>query len=247
MFRTGWVLKIASFALLTLLATVPAVLRAQEITDDRLVAAVPYRPVEDIRGELDQAAISIKLAQNKRAAAQTTLGAVKTRIEAKKKEIDEISNQVKTAKNADDKARVVALEANKKAAERTLDLLETRKDLREAELELAQANVEVTEANQYILQLELELALKRMEVDSLMGSGTTTLAGRTAFQAARSIEEKLLKSQKETASKKEALSSKERKVVEQRMKLFKKQRELLHGGTGIENPAASEAVALSLT
>ncbi len=219
------VIGIAPLALLGFMS--PTIVSAQELSDNLLLSVVPHRTAEEIRADLDHANVTAKLAQERLSKAQTAYATVQARIKAKKQELGEIDQKIKAAKNTDNKAQIIAVEASKNAAKQVLDLLESRKDLRSAEVDAADAANELANSSRFVLELELELSLGRVEQESLLTSLSTALTVSAKSQTVRTIEGKCLEAQQVEAKKTEQLASKEKQVIEQRLKLFDLQSKVL--------------------
>jgi len=215
---------IALFALQIL--TVPSIWTADGISESLLLSVVPHRAIEDIRADLDHSFIAIKLDQ-RYTSAKETYEMVQARIVVRENELNEIELKLKNAKSSNDKSQAVALKASKDAAKQILDLLESRKNLRFAEVEAAQSGSELAQASKFVLELELEVSQKQVEHDSLQTAGTTAMEVNALSQTIRAIEGKYLEAQQEEAKKLEQLASRERHVVDQRLKLFDLQGKVL--------------------
>lgn len=218
----------AGIALLALQAmAIPATWAADGISENLLLSIVPHRAAEDIRADLDHAFIEIKLVQQRYARAKETYEMVQARIVVRENELKDIEQNLKNAKNSNNKSQAVSSEASKNASIQILDLLKSRKNLRKAEIEATEAGSSLAQASKFVLELELEVSQKQAEHDSLQFSGTPGMEVNALSQTIRTIEGKYLEAQQEEAKKLEQLASRERNVVNQRLKLFDLQGKVL--------------------
>ena len=91
----------------------------------------------------------------------------------------------------------------------------------------AEAATDLAKATQFALELELELSFKRSEQESLLSTSATALTLNAISQTVRAIEGKCLEAQREETKKMEQLASREKRVIEQRLRLFDLQSEVL--------------------
>jgi len=218
-----------SMLLILALCALPPLLAAQSKRSsgfDSFVMLVAPRDTVSIKRSFRAATQARTLAENRRRQAETMRLGARARIEAKKVEIVRIKEQVNVAKKENREADRAGLEAERKAAEREIDLLEVREKLRQAETELETKRAELADLSQKALQLELQLATRRV------GRARSTVGGAGGASLDRVIGE--LEKQTLEAQRMEAISSvdvadREIRVIDRRLDLLDAQLRVLSG------------------
>lgn len=218
-----------SMLLILALWAAPAALLAQGNPSsgfDSFLLLVSPRDTSAIKRSLRAATEAGTLAENRRQQAETMRLGARARIEAKKVEIVRIKERVSTAKKENREADRVGLEAERKAAEREIDLLKVREELRQAETELETRRAELAGITHKALQLELQLATRRV------GRSRTPVGGAGGASLDRVIgelEKQTLEAQRAQAGSTVDVADREIKVIDRRLDLLDAQQRVLSG------------------
>lgn len=215
---------------LMLLATAP--LAAQEIADTQLdpVAAdtflvlVPYRPMNEIRAELDRVREARRDAQAERERSQEQERRVDAVMEVNKRQIELIKSREEFAKKEKREADRATERMNRQNAELVQDMLERRKQLRGAEADVAQAEQQADEARVKALETELSLAQKRQELERMARSDTAQM--RLLRREVSQLERRTLQARADAADKERSFAERARQLAERRLKLHDAQEKL---------------------
>lgn len=194
---------------------------------DSFLVAVPIRDTSDIQREIGAAAQARTQADNDRARAEGLKQSARARIARKKGEINAIDSRTKVAKNEKRSADLIALEADKKAAEREKDLIERRESLRDADIELAKKRGELADARRQALELELQLAVRRIDRERAGSPGGP--GGARAEQVLSDIEMRTLEAQQKEAEKSKEVADRQKRIIERRRQILEAQRKLIAG------------------
>ena len=194
---------------------------------DSFLVAVPIRDTSEIQREIGAAAQARTQADNDRARAEGLKQSARARIARKKAEIGSIESRKNTAKNEKRSADLIAIEADKKAAEREKELIERRESLREADVELAKKRGELADARRQALELELQLALRRIERERAGSPGGP--GGARAEQVLSDIEMRTLEAQQKEAEKSKEVADRQKQIIQRRRQILEAQRKLIAG------------------
>jgi len=197
--------------------------RMQSAATDPRMVVIPWRTAAEIDGDIESAQMTKQLALDRKARADGRAREIEMNIgtrEDASKDVDRRKNEAKKSGRA---SELLALESEARANKQAVDLLKRLKDLRKAETEEAQVEADRTDLDIRVLQMEKELLGKRTEYDSLLISGVGDLTLSSTQQVLRDLEVRLLQLQKERASASEKLASKQKDIVNRRMKLHNAQ------------------------
>jgi hypothetical protein len=194
---------------------------------DSFLVVVPIRDTIAIRRDLAATAQAKDLANTDRAWGESLRQSAKARILRKKSEIDALQARENTAKKQKASADLIAIQADKKAAEREKDLIERRESLREAEVELAKKRIELSDARRAALELELQLALRRL--DRERAGRPSGPAGARAEQVLSDIERRTLEAEQKEADRNKDVADRQKQIVQRRIDIFDSQRKLVTG------------------
>ena len=200
--------------------------RPQSLVTGPRMVVIPWRSAAEIASEIDNAQADKTLAIARRVQAEGRRREIESAIETRKlsqKDVDRHNDDAKTGKR---ETEVVGLEIQSKAGQQAIDLLNRLKDIRGAEIDEAKAETELADAEIATLQMENQLLVKRTEYDSLSYSSANELTLATAQSVLGELEVRLLKLQQDQEGATQKLASKQRDIVDQRMKLHKAQLKL---------------------
>ena len=200
---------------------------AAALGPDSFLVAVPIRDTSDIQREIGAAAQAKTHAANDRARAESLKQSAIARIARKKGEIKAIETREEAAKKQKQSADLMAIQADKKAAEREEDLIERRQSLREADIELAKKQGELADARRQALELELQLALRRIDYERAGTPGGP--AGARAQQVLSDIEKQTLEAQQKEAEKSKDVADRQKQIIQRRLGILEAQRKLISG------------------
>jgi hypothetical protein len=195
---------------------------------DSFLVAVPIRDTSEIQRDLGSAIQARTQAERDRARAEELRASARARMTRKERDIDAIKAREKVAKDEKRSADVVALQAEKKAAEREKDLIQRRGSLREGEIELEKKRAELAEVRRQALELELQLALRRLEQRAVPG-GVGPEDARTR-QVLGELERRTLEMQREEADKSKEVADRRKDIIKKRLEILDAQRKFV-GGT----------------
>lgn len=215
---------------LTLLFAVP--LAAQDIegepiepvATDTFLVLVPYRPMNEIRDELERVRDARRDAQAERERSQELESRVDAVMEVNKRRIALIKSREDFAKKEKREADRAQERMHREQAELVQKMLERRKQLRETEAQTAEAEQEAGEAREKALQTELSLAEKRQEYErAAMGD---TAQARMLRREVSQLERRTLQDRADAASKERVYADRARKLAERRLSLHDAQEKL---------------------
>src|SRR3954447_2576502 len=195
---------------------------------DSFLVAVTIRDTSEIQRDLGSAIQARTQAERDRARAEELRASARARMTRKERDIDAIKAREKVAKDQKRSADVVALQAEKKAAEREKDLIQRRGSLREGEIELEKKRAELAEVRRQALELELQLALRRLEQRSVPG-GVGPVDARTR-QVLGELDRRTLERQREEADKSKEVADRRKDIIKKRLEILDAQRKFV-GGT----------------
>jgi hypothetical protein len=144
---------------------------------------------------------------------------VKAMVEVKKQEVSTLDAQRKLAAKNKREAEVATFEAEKKDAERHKQFLERRVMLHEAEQDAARARMNLAESTQKALELELQLASRRIGRDATTDPGTTM----RHESVIRELERKVLEAQRVQAEREKQVADKHQDIAKRRLELYQAQ------------------------
>jgi hypothetical protein len=193
---------------------------------DSFVMLVAPRDTNSIKRSLRAATEAGTLAESRRKQAETMRLGARARIEAKKVEIVRIKERVNVARKENREADRVGLEAERKAAEREIDLLKVREELRQSETELETKRAELAGLSQKTLQLELQLATRRVGRSRAPGGGA---GGASLDRVIGELEKQTLEAQRAQAGSSADVSDQEIRVIDRRLNLLDAQQRVLSG------------------
>ena len=225
----GRVALVVLLAHLALTGSAPAQARggAVALGPDSFLVVVPIRDTADLQRELGAALQSKIQADSDRARAERLRTSAKARIDRKNSEINAIKNREKVAKDQKRRADVIALEADRKAAEREKDLLQRRESLRESDIELGKKRGELADARRQALELELQLAIRRLEQQRSGNTGGPAAAG--AEQVLSDLEKRTLEAQQKEVDKTREVADRQKQIIQRRLQIWAAQRKLIAG------------------
>ncbi|HET8835591.1 MAG TPA: hypothetical protein VFN08_12735 [Gemmatimonadales bacterium] len=195
---------------------------------DSFLVAVPIRDTSEIQRELGSAIQAKSQAEHDRARAEELRVSARARMARKSGEINAIKAREKVAKDEKRSADVVALQAEKKALEREKDLIERRESLREAEIELEKKQGELAEVKRQALELEIQLAIRRLQQERADGRAGPDDA-RTR-QVLNDLEKRTLERQRDEADKSKEVADRRKDIIKKRLEILDAQRKFA-GGT----------------
>jgi len=211
-------------AAIVLLAPQAGHAQYRSTTDPRMIV-IPIRSAQDISSDLEHATATRQLVIARNEQAVERLNEIANAIETRESSIDGINDRKDRAKDTGRESEETSLKIEEKANKQAIDLLKRLKSLREAEVDVAKAEEDHADMAILVLQREGDLQVKRSEYDwpsTSMGE----LARNTASQVLGELEVDLLKLQEDLAGATQKVASKEKKVVEQRIKLHEAQGKL---------------------
>ena len=193
---------------------------------DPYMVVVPVRGAQEIAIDLENARATRQLAMDHNMQAIERLRQIAGAIDSRESAIDDIKKRKDDANDDNRESAEKSLKIEEKANKQAIDLLKRLKDLREAEVDVAKSEEEHADMRILVLQREGDLQQKRSEYDWPPFDNTGDLGRNTASQVLKELEVDLLELQKKLASTTQDVASKQKKVVEQRMKLHKAQTEI---------------------
>ncbi len=197
--------------------------RAQTIPADPRMIVIPARSLQEISNDIDNATADKQLALNRNIQAVNRLNEIEFAIETRELSIRDINRRKDDAGNINRKAEEASLKMEAKANEEAIDLLKRLRDLRRAEVEVAKAEEEYADMTIRTFQMESELQSKRVDYNWLSLGNADGLTQNTAYQVLRGLEVNLLKLQQDLANTMQKVASKQKDVVNRRMKLHEAQ------------------------
>ncbi|MFZ1683836.1 MAG: hypothetical protein WAU88_06850 [Candidatus Zixiibacteriota bacterium] len=197
--------------------------RPQSLTTGPRMVVIPWRATEEIAGDIENAQATRTLAVNRRVQAEARLREIEMSIDTRKVSLKDVDRHTDDAKDGKRESEVVGLKIESKAKQQAIDLLGRLKELRKTEIEEAQAETELADMAISSLQMENELLIKRTGYDSLSVNGATELNLTTARTVLGELESRLLKLQQDQASATQRLASKQKDIVNRRIKLHDSQ------------------------
>ncbi len=174
---------------------------------------LPARTLDTIRAERESYARLRGDADARAGTARLRLAEMEDQVEQIKAALAAVDARIKTAKDGKNEPDKVVAEAEKKRIERQRSVMERRRDLRTAEMEEARAEAEAAVAATRALDLEYQLARRRLDV-----ADAAVLAD---------LEKKTLEARVDWASRDADLAGRRGRVVERRLSLLEAQQALV--------------------
>jgi hypothetical protein len=195
---------------------------------DSFLVVVPLRDTSAIQRDIAAAAQAQSQAGQDRVRAEGLKQSARARMERKKVEIEGIERQKKVFKEQKRSAAdIAALEADKKAAEQEKDLIERRESLRDAEIELEQKRSEMLVLRRQALDLELQLANRRLDRQRAGNPGGP--AGARIQQVLNDIEKRTLEAQQKEVEKSKEVADRQNKIIQRRQQILEAQTKFTTG------------------
>lgn len=214
---------VSTFLALLVSSLLPNGAVARTTDDNFLLQVVTQRSLEEIQSDISRTQVALRIANDRELQARSILTSLEDRIGAKEKAIDTLSSAAKAARKAKS-ANAVTLKAEKEAVEQVRDLLKRRRELRKTEIDVARAEGEAAQAQIHAFALEMELLNKRIEREAALYAGGDPTLLHTLAKTIQTVEGECLKAQKAAIEKAVALSKEQKKLIEQRVKLFELQK-----------------------
>jgi hypothetical protein len=183
------------------------------------IHVVPARNDEFLRRALEDAEMHEREAEATLSRATEERAQTKARIEVKKRELETIDARIKLAEKEKDEAGKVALKADRRAGEAERRLAERLDAVYESEIELAKKSRDLARADQKAVELELDLAARRREMQRI--ARTDPAASRRTQQAVVALERKVLEARRDRAGVAQDVAAREQKIAERRLDLLK--------------------------
>lgn len=196
---------------------------------DTSIVLIPLRSPELIRADIDAANNQLQVAEARVPVVEGAEKQAQHLIDPWSKQIDLVNAKIDVAKKEKSEAGKVAGEAEKKVLEQKKKLAENNYDLRKAETDLAKADRDLLKAQIKYLQLESELAEKRIQRDELVKAGTTSVGLTAVNELIAEVLRKALEADREVADKTGNKSDKYKSVVNKRLDILQTQTKLLQG------------------
>jgi hypothetical protein len=193
---------------------------------DSFIMLVPRRDTVTIKKQIRATAAAVEAAEKARQQAETMRLGATSRIEFKKVEIVRIKDRINVAKKENREADRVGLEAERKAAEREIELLKRREELRQAETELESKRAELASLTKKALELELQLAVRRV---GRLRSPVGGAVGASQDRVIGELEKQTLEAQRAQAAASIEVSDQEIRVIDSRLDLLDAQQRVLAG------------------
>lgn len=196
---------------------------------DSGIVLIPVRSLDEIQADIADAKNRLSVAEARVPVVEGAEKQAQMQIDPWTKQIDLVKAKVDVAKSEKNESAKTALEAEKNALERQKSLAENNYDLRKAETDLAKAHSEWIATQLRAWEFEQELAMKRVERDALVKSGTTAIGLAAVDQIVRNLERKTLGAQKDEADKSGNRADKEKNMVSKRIKILETQDKIMTG------------------
>jgi hypothetical protein len=193
---------------------------------DSFIMLVPPRDTNAIKKQLRAAVEAGGSAETRRQQAETMRLGARGRIEAKKVEIDRLKERINLARKETRDADRLGLEAERKAAELEIRLMERREELRRSEIDLEIKRSDLAGFSQKALELELQLATRRVGRLRKPGGGA---AGASLDRVIGELEKQTLEAQRAQAASNIDVSDREIVVIDRRLELLDAQQKVLVG------------------
>jgi hypothetical protein len=188
---------------------------------------VPVRDTNAIQRDISAAIQARRQADHDRAQAEGLKQSARERIARKQTEIGGIEREQKVFKSQKRDADAVALEADKKAAHQEKDLIERRASLRDAEIELEKKRAEMLDARRQALELELQLAKRRLDQARAGNPGGPT--GARIKQVLDDLEKRTLELQQKDVEKAKDVADRQKAIIGKRLQILDAQRKFTTG------------------
>jgi hypothetical protein len=189
---------------------------------DSFLVVVPIRDTSAIHRDIAAAARARAQAGKDQLRAEGLKQSSHARIERKKVEIEGIERQQKVFKDQKRSAAdIAALEADKKAAKQEKDLIERRESLRDAEIELEKKRAEMLDTRRQALELELQLANRRLDQQRAGNPGGPT--GARMQQVLNDIEKRTLEAQQKEVDKSKEVADRQKEILQKRLQILEAQ------------------------
>lgn len=200
---------------------------AAALGPDSFLVVVPVRDTMTIKRDISAVIQERRQADRDRAQAEGLKQSARARIARKQTEIGGIERQQKLFKSQKREADAIALEADKKAAEQEKDLIERRASLRDAEIELEKKRTEMLDTRRQALELELQLANRRL--DQARAGNPGGPAGARIKQVLNDLEKRTLETQQKEVDKSKELADRQKDIIQKRLQILDAQRKFTAG------------------
>lgn len=225
----AWTTRWTMAALLTAAAsTAQAQKPVAPLGPDSFLVVVPLRDTSGIQRDIAAAAQARSQAGKDRVRAEGLKQSARARMDRKKVEVEGIERQQKVFKDQKRSAAdIAALEADKKAAEQEKDLIGRRESLRDAEIELEKKRSEMLDMRRQALELELQLAHRRLDQQRAGNPGGP--AGARMQQVLNDIEKRTLEAQQKEVDKSKELADRQKDIIQKRLQILEAQTKFTTG------------------
>jgi hypothetical protein len=222
-----WARVVGLAAMLTGWGCADAAAQVHALGPDSFLVAVPIRDTVEIHRDLAEAAQAKTEAEQGRMSAERLRSSAEARLARKDGEIDGIKAREKTAKSQKQAGEIAALEAERKAAEREKDLIKRRQSLRQAEIELEKKRTELADISRQALELELQLAVRRLDQERAGNPGGP--AGARNRQVLGDLEKRTLEVQRQEVDKSKEVADRRKEIIKRRLEILEAQRKFVTG------------------
>ena len=193
---------------------------------DPNMVVIPVRGANEITIDLDNAMVTKQLAMDRNTQAVERLNEIALSIQDRESSIKDLDRRKENAEDGRRDSEAKSLKIESEANKQAIDLLKELRKLREAEIEVAKAEEDHADMAIRVFQMEGDLQGKRSEYNWQLMGNQSDLTHNTANQVISELEVSLLKLQEESANLMERLASKQKDVVNRRIKLHKAQLKL---------------------
>jgi hypothetical protein len=188
---------------------------------------IPVRSADRIQNELASARAAEHEADARIAESGSQRTQTKAMAEVKKQEISTLNARLKLADKQKNEADKTTLTAEKKVAERQKQFLDRREALHAAEQDQAKAAKRLAQSEQKALDLEMQLASRRLDRSRVAGNDPT--AALRQDEVIRELERKTLEAQRDRADAAKDVASRDQDIAKRRLDLY--QAQMAAGGT----------------
>jgi hypothetical protein len=185
------------------------------------IDVIPVRSTDRIQNELAAARAAEREADARIAESGSQRAQTKAMAEVKKQEMSTLDARIKLADKQKNDADKTALTAEKKVAERQKQFLDRREALHAAEQDQAKAAKRLAQSEQKALDLEMQLAMRRVDRSHVAGNDPTTALRQD--EVIRELERKTLEAQRERADAAKDVASRDQDIAKRRLDLYQAQ------------------------
>ncbi|MGN6393186.1 MAG: hypothetical protein ACTHM9_13210 [Gemmatimonadales bacterium] len=179
------------------------------------------RSTDRIQNELAAARAAEREADARIAESGSQRAETKAMADVKKQEMSTLDARIKLADKQKNDADKTALTAEKKVAERQKQFLDRREALHAAEQDQAKAAKRLAQSEQKALDLEMQLAARRLDRSHVAGNDPT--AALRQDEVIRELERKTLEAQRERADAAKDVASRDQDIAKRRLDLYQAQ------------------------